>query len=494
LNDKLAGGQIGKWTAYALLFVGLGCASHVGGLACLSSAAAQTVARRPANKDVPEHARICVHTNPQDPGTDRYIVSKEKLAEYFVDLHPLTQAFMNAAITQAAQNPSFALNPSKISGILSDPRPCNWKQVAQCMSNDRKSTNDTKDTLSKDAKALTAIERSFADFLQEGMTAGSYKTANIFMNPQDFFSSTGRAEIACTKIDMSPVKDESAPMKDKSAVRLRGVADDLYIDRNRLTDAFKATSQATITATANNTPIKTENTKISAVIGYAFENPFDSSGLGEIIPYVSASESLIDTQLKPRSYDVANNWAAGMLASYTMQTDLSSHYFIMKPQYVVDTTQRSEIAEARFIYAPWTSLPGPINLNSPFPFYVFPVDTRAQLLFDLRSDIGTYALRRDPAYLAANQDFGRAGTKAGFSITTVNPDVTSLTSLTLIVTETLMYGWSGTVRDFNLFETSLTWNLDPNAYFGVKASYKNGFDEDTNARVQSWTVGFTARY
>ena len=60
--------------------------------------------------------------------------------------------------------------------------------------------------------------------------------------------------------------------------------------------------------------------------------------------------------------------------------------------------------------------------------------------------------------------------------------------------QTLLYGFAGSLRNLNLFESSLTYNFESNNYLGMTASYKNGYDEDTAIRVQTWTVGFTARY
>jgi hypothetical protein len=116
----------------------------------------------------------------------------------------------------------------------------------------------------------------------------------------------------------------------------------------------------------------------------------------------------------------------------------------------------------------------------------------AQFLFDLRNDTGVYANRgNDPKIAAQNIRFDRAGTKFGIALTSTDP---SFPPITLLVTETLLYGFAGSLHKLDLFETSLSYSLDPNNYFGIKVSYKNGRDEDTAARVQSWTAGLSARY
>lgn len=89
-----------------------------------------------------------------------------------------------------------------------------------------------------------------------------------------------------------------------------------------------------------------------------------------------------------------------------------------------------------------------------------------------------------------NQSYARAGTHVGFSIT----KDTDGPSLTLTVAETYLYGFQGTVRNLDLFESSLTYNFDPKKYVGLKASYTKGRNEDTAVPQQTWMVGISARY
>jgi len=45
-----------------------------------------------------------------------------------------------------------------------------------------------------------------------------------------------------------------------------------------------------------------------------------------------------------------------------------------------------------------------------------------------------------------------------------------------------------------MFESSVTYNLEQNNYFGITAKYNHGRDEETAVAVQSWMIGLTARY
>jgi hypothetical protein len=133
---------------------------------------------------------------------------------------------------------------------------------------------------------------------------------------------------------------------------------------------------------------------------------------------------------------------------------------------------------------------GGFNLNDPRPLPFWP-SAYGEILFDLRADVGQYTNRgNDPVQSLLNQSYARAGTHVGFSIT----KDTDGPSLTLTVAETYLYGFQGTVRNLDLFESSLTYNFDPKKYVGLKASYTKGRNEDTAVPQQTWMVGISARY
>jgi hypothetical protein len=438
-------------------------------------AATPPVSLLPANKDLPEHAKVCTAEAKSRQG----VVSREKLANYLLNLHPLSaNLLMNEAVSIAASNPAYRdATPAERAKIL----PRLLLALPLCPTGD-KSCSDS------DAKAASGIRRSFHDFLEEGTAQGAYSySGDTSITVSDYYAANNHSQIVCSaEVDVTPSK-EPGSTTDNNPIRVRGAADDLYIDRNS-TDAFKSTSSATANVTSDSSTTKSQTTKLTAVVGY--DIPIQgANSFGDLIPYLSANQSVTDTFHKPRNKDANNNWAAGIADVTQVQVGDVVHYFTIKPQYLTNTTQRSQVAEGRFIYAPWTD--SGIFLNTPFGIPISPIDLRGQILFDLRSDIGTFTDKGDPAFAHSNKGFGRAGTKSGFSLTTPAPNQTSIT---LVATETLMYGWAGSLRNLDLFQSSLTWNLDPNSYFGVKASYQNGFDEDTNVRVQTWTIGLSGHY
>lgn len=266
--------------------------------------------------------------------------------------------------------------------------------------------------------------------------------------------------------------------------RLRGKSDDLYIDRG--TDQFKSTTPAALNWTG--TDQDNYNVKLTATLGYQL--PTDT---GEIIPYISANQSLTDATKKPRVIDPNSNVAFGFVAANSAIDPYNhniNNWFSAKPQYLFNTADRSEIGSLRLIYAPWVDLAyAPVNTFSMVPGLPGPV--WASLLFDLRNDSGIYTQRADTAAIAAtDKDFDRIGGRFGLSLT----NAPSFPSLTLTVAEVYLYGAAGHYRNVNQFQSMLTYNLESNNYVGLTFSYQNGRDEDTAVASHTYTAGLTIKY
>jgi hypothetical protein len=315
--------------------------------------------------------------------------------------------------------------------------------------------------------------------------------ANSATQEQTYFATaTDDASLRC----VMPEKPKPPPppaVADKSRIRLRGVSDDLYIDRNR--PEFKSTSQAAVTVSGDHSvsTTQTQTTKIKGAVGYAFE----PGGHTAVIPYISFYQSLTDVTGKPQTTDPTSNVAGGLLFSTTKESGHFENVISAKPQFLDNTKDGSQIGSLRLMYTPYTTFDvsgGGLNLNNLRPIDILGSKGYAQIQVDLRADVGQYAnIGNDPVQRLLNKDFTRAGSRFGFAFMTdpVSP------SLTLVVAETLLYGFTGLVRNFDLFETSLTYNLDPKTnYLGLSATYRKGRDEDTALRVQTWLLGLTARY
>lgn len=294
--------------------------------------------------------------------------------------------------------------------------------------------------------------------------------------------------IACTQYDKPPptpgAQNNSSPVAN---IRFRGKSDDLYIDR--ILPLFKSTTPASLNWTGSDK--NNYNLKINAALGYEI----DLGNNTQLIPYVSANQSLTDAAKKPRVIDPTNNVAVGLLAtgfSGNPYNKYIENVFTVKPQYLFNTADRSEIASVRLIYSPWTDLPNvPINLNTFQLMPLLPGPVWGTLLFDVRNDAGVYSKRGDIASIVGTEkNFDRVGTRVGASFTT-DPN---FPSLTLTVIENYLYGIAGFYRNVSSFQAMLTYNLESNNYLGLTASYQNGRDEDTAVASHTYTVGLTVRY
>src|ERR1700688_1469345 len=418
---------------------------------------------------VPQHSFICIEKKVNNKSI--YIVDREKLALHLIGRHPMSPQ-LSAEEFKPASNSNYG--PERWRRFIIDPEFCSQNVC-----------------LKSDVNAIVSINSDFAAFVSQGIHAGEYSTHTPKMGLSEYFSqNNANLTITCTAINPPAPIPTASSIPDISLWRVRGIADDLYLDRGSA--GFSTTSKATLTETGDSSATHTQSTKIQGVVGYAVDIGSTDRIFRTAVPYLAANESLAMTQGKPNTNAPYNFIAAGMLLTEDIE---GRHFFSLRPQYQENTTQRAQLTSLRAIYAPWTraeeskpflpfNTPVPLNQNDQFQ----PVIT-GQLLFDLRADVGTYGRRGDPPYNSQNQTFERFGTKSGlaFSATPSN-----LPTFTLTATETILYGASGSLRNLNLFETALTISLDPHNYYGLTFGYANGFNEDTAVRLQSWTIGFSA--
>jgi len=320
----------------------------------------------------------------------------------------------------------------------------------------------------------------------ENDSLAALSNGNIGDQVSRYFEDAADAyKIGCTATVVQAPAQPFDPTKDPvlSKIRVRGLSDDLNFDRSQI--GFKSTTPATVSYSGATSP--TQNaTKVNGAFGYAF----DTIPQTEIVPYVSTYQSITAVSGKATVFDPNNNVAGGILAQHYFDYDGVSHVFSVKPQFLYDTTSRADLASLRAIYAPWMDIP--VNINTFRRLDFLPGSPWGEFMFNLRDDVGGYPYRGTPSSVAAmNQNFERAGTQVGFTLST--DGVANMPSLTWIILETYVYGFAGFYRNINQFQTSLTYNF-PNSYFGLTASYTNGRNEDTAIFAQTWTIGLSAHY
>lgn len=340
-----------------------------------------------------------------------------------------------------------------------------------------------------DAEALGKMKVSFKSFKLSGAQTGSYIPTNSNVTMEQYFvGADGVNAIKCGSADV-PVPVKSAP--DTSRVRLRGISDDLYVDRSW--NEFKGTSQASVNFSNDNSATHVTSTKIKATLGYAFDIDTPGQILSTFIPFISADEAITDTAHKPRSLPASNNVASG----FSLNANIGGNaMFSIKPQFIVGTTMHSQLTMVQVSYAPWTNKSDSgyfMPFNTAVPVYGSGNDSSdiwGQFLFDLRADLGSYNDRGDPMFVAQNQDFARFGSKFGFAFFTAPGAI----PVTLRATEVLLYGAQGAQRNIGYFDSSLSVGLDRNGYASWTLGYTNGRDENTTVRVQTFKAGLSARY
>lgn len=425
---------------------------------------------------LPPHGDIC----------DDGIVSKKLLASYILELNDNKVAkrmiFGDAVLwrsifTDEPEQFCSAKAVCRRKGLTG--KDCN-KEIEACVAGQDLAVSNA-GTFFDELTIETAKKRAIytEDAVLVRASAGA-RARIYFSSPDDRANA-----IVCTAIDIPAPPPPS--VTEKSPFRVRGVSGDLYIDRSS-TDAFKSTSQATLTSTGDRSATPTQTLKARAALGYAVQVATTTVA----IPYISFYQSITDTFGRPQSTDPASNVAAGVLFSSSFSDSEVNHVIGAKPQYLLNTKDHSEIGSLRLSYTPYTYFSGDTpNLNFFQPISYSPIPLYAQIQFDLRLDAGAYANRgNDPVQRLLNKDFLRSGSRVGFAFTT-DPNPNS-PSLTLVVAETYLYGFSGTVRNLNIFEASLTYNF--NKYVGLTGSYRNGTDEDTAIRVETWIVGLSGRF
>ena len=297
-------------------------------------------------------------------------------------------------------------------------------------------------------------------------------------------SSNTKFQIGCsTKQDVRPPAVAFNPDKDPIAknLRLRGASDDVNIPHS-IRD-YKGTTPASLTFQGDTSATHTSSAKFNGALGYGF-----SVGSGQIVPYISANQSVSDTALKPRTIDLNDNVAAGVVFEQRFANDWISNAFSIKPQYLFNTATNAELLSARGIYTPHVT---DLGLNS-FVHFAGPDLPWGEILFNVRSDSGNYLDRGNmPVPFIANQNFERAGGQIGFALTT--DAMPAWPSMSLVVTETYVHGFSGFYRAISQQQANFTYNV-ANSFLGLTATYKHGRDEDTAVNAQSWQVGLSAHY
>ena len=434
------------------------------------------------------------------------IVSKPKLASAFLNQDPKWQAIYQGSLQNDDADPGA--NPRhqpRWQGIFIETPENFCKNNPACIGPDpdAKPSKDQNTKPPKNTKAaistIKELRRAFENALVDNTRPGkSYSIGDSSIGVA-YFANDNRDQIKCLTNE-PPVA--SKPPDIKLPVRLRANSDDLNIPGGD--SKFSAVKPATISFKRDGTDQKTNTTALQAAIGvpialgslagpFVGPNGFDSF-TGELVPYISANQSVSKVAGKAATLATTNNVAVGSLLNVDMtfnQMPGWDHYIVTKPQYLWNTKDESEIASLTFIYQPWSNGTAPA-INTPFALTTVLEGTWVQLLFDLRNDVGEYTKKGiDPVAALNHTSFDRAGSKFGFVFST---DEKKGPHVVLNVTETMLYGFMGSARRLSLFDSNLSYYFDSTSNFAFTVAYTKGQDEYTAVSAQTVTAGFSAKF
>jgi hypothetical protein len=435
--------------------------------------------------DFPKHADICIGG----------IVSKEKLAKAILKQNSDWLKLYVDANDGPNSDPRYKPQWRRIftdkNFCVNDPG-CEGAPIAKPGQSANNSDSKPKRDNSAAIKLLDRIRFEFASSIQANADGRYYSTANTNIGTDYLLGGDTVNPIYCIGPE---VPTAAKPTVLKLPIRLRANSDDLGIDAARDKDLFKSVKPATVTFTRDGVK-KANTTKLQAALGYAIPLPIEieksqtlSFFTGELVPYFFANQSITKVDGKTATFADTNSVAVGAL--FNTQTVFNAmpgvnHVVMAKPQYLWNTKDDSEIASIKLIYQPWT-----LNINTPIQLGSFLDATWLTILFDLRNDGGEFTKKgNDPTTTANHTSFDRTGSKVGFAVSTDD----SGPHLVLLVTETLLYGFAGSIKQLNLFDSSLSYYFDSTSNFAFTLSYTNGRNEDTAEQVQAFTAGLSAKF
>ncbi len=248
---------------------------------------------------------------------------------------------------------------------------------------------------------LKQLRLSFAAALQTQTAPGRrYSIADPTIGADYFLGADTVNHISCVPGQWPQATAKAAPGI-SLPIRLRFSSDELNIDSADKA-AFKTTKPAKITYTNDTSAGKTQTITLIGALGYPIPLKFDQIPTyldyfsGQIIPYVSANQTITKKQSMPSSYSATSYTAAGTVFDEEVIFNSMpgvTHVLTASPQYLWNARDRSKIFSVKANYAPWSvnaaGMPSSTpTINKPFEPDGVLGDSTLALLFDLRYDQG----------------------------------------------------------------------------------------------------------
>jgi hypothetical protein len=329
-----------------------------------------------------------------------------------------------------------------------------------------------------DAAKINAAQTFFVELLEDPRFANpGHVDAPTYLRATNI-------RIGCPSAAAIAAAEEAAPTPFKKpdltklTLRLRGTTDGLQFRRS--TSQFAGVDKATINFTNDEKDDKT-TFKTNVIAGLAV--PIGREG--EIVPYIGYAIDKSKKGKDPTSVS-GDTLRAGMLIDYRLVDKAGTFYFLLRPEYMANRKERSEIFTETASFVPVLSW-----LND----YAWSVRSKDRPLFsimprgEIRAALGHFIKQGDRT-ADVTHDYLRVGGQFG---ATLSSDVDWL-PLDLTVTETYLHGLRGFPRDLSQFKVVFSASLDAKKYFGVDIGYTRGKVEDLLDREHKWTIGFGAKF
>jgi hypothetical protein len=270
------------------------------------------------------------------------------------------------------------------------------------------------------------------------------------------------------------------------AIRVRGSADDLFVDQNSST--FNTLQKATLSYTDDDVKRKTTR-NVTGVVGVAFklsDDPIDKAenadGYTELVPYAGIASNISETGSSADSV-TTNTREVGIAANSYHEQDDFAYVIAVRPQWLWNLPDDSKLFTGSVVFEPISLavLNSKIELSD---------DLAYQWILDARYNHGQYTSLGSRSE-STSQDFDRLGGRMGASLAhggTVLP-------WTWTVTETWFHSIDGQYNSLGLFSSVVSFALDPpKQYVGIDLTYNDGRDGLTAVRDKMWMVSLGVRY
>ncbi|TDR46784.1 hypothetical protein DFR29_103320 [Tahibacter aquaticus] len=272
--------------------------------------------------------------------------------------------------------------------------------------------------------------------------------------------------------------------------RVRGKADDLYIDRNRQpqgADAFSPVEKATLSLTQDDG--KGKRTRVvSGVVGVAIpvgDRPLVPlkgwSGRMELVPYWGIRSNITKAEKSLPKVD-KNEREVGIAFEGTAWSKSMGYWWSIRPQELWDVSKDSRLFTTSLMWKPLL----PQRINAP----INPGgDVQYQVLLDVRFNHGNYT-DRGLLKPEESRDYERLGGQVGFSMSGGGENY----PWTWTTKETWFYALSGPYRSIGQFSSVFSYTFDKAKLVGIDLSYTTGRDGITGENEKLWRAALGFRY